>query len=245
METLFVLLFLVSLGCLVASLIKPSWFKQESRKRSALIFGGASLVFFILIAIVAPKTTPTTTVATTAAPEVPSPATSTPVVAAPVVPVATSTPANTDADQIQQIKQLVYNVVHGTNSNGESNVREIDVTKASDDTDDASATGWDVKVEINIDGSRTLMNYSMAQIYDSIYANRKDIAKVDVVAFEPLIDQYGNQKDGEVYLTYLTGDQAYKVNWSQDQSTLLYQVLPNLWTVDYDATRVNPSLLSD
>jgi len=91
METLFVLLFLVSLGCLVASLIKPSWFKQASRKRAGMIFGGTSLVLFILIAIVAPKTPPTTTVATTAASEVPGPATSTQVVA---TPVATSTPAS-------------------------------------------------------------------------------------------------------------------------------------------------------
>jgi hypothetical protein len=55
MSTLFVLLFLVSLIALAIGLAKPSWVKQSSRKRVGVIFGGAVLVFLILIGIYAPQ----------------------------------------------------------------------------------------------------------------------------------------------------------------------------------------------
>lgn len=239
MNNLFLFLSLLSIVGLVVGLIKPSLFKQ-TRKRAALMFGGATILFFVLFGVTGGGSTPTAVVASTEASTTTTTSASTTDVSA----------QDSDATQEQQIKQLVYNVVNGTNSNGETNVREIDVVQASQDptsspnADGSALTGWDVKVEINIDGSRALMNQSMGEIYYSLYSNRKDIAKVEIVAFEPLIDKYGNKSDGEVYLTYLEADQAYKVDWSQNEDTLTLEILPNLWTVDYDATKVNPSLLS-
>jgi len=60
MQTLFGILFFVSLISLVVALIKPSLFsriikKEVSRKTAGLAFGIATVVFFILIGVVAPK----------------------------------------------------------------------------------------------------------------------------------------------------------------------------------------------
>lgn len=51
-----VLLFLVSVAALVVGLIHPSWVKQSSRKRASLFFGGATVVFLLLIGVTAPHT---------------------------------------------------------------------------------------------------------------------------------------------------------------------------------------------
>lgn len=61
MVTLFVLLLLASIICLVIGLIKPKIFsrifkKYATRKKLSLIFGGAIVLFFILIGATAPKT---------------------------------------------------------------------------------------------------------------------------------------------------------------------------------------------
>jgi micrococcal nuclease len=62
----FILLFLLSLILLVVGLIKPGIIpKNKSRRKSSLIFGLATIVFFILIGITAPPSSPKTTESTT------------------------------------------------------------------------------------------------------------------------------------------------------------------------------------
>ncbi len=88
MNGFFVFLFLLSAGSLIVSLIKPSWLGMPSRKRASAIFGTATVIFFILVAVTAPpvpsQPTPpvsaATAIATTTAPTPVAPA-----------PVATST----------------------------------------------------------------------------------------------------------------------------------------------------------
>ena len=67
MQTLFVILFLLSGLGLVVGLIKPSLFKQ-TRKMISLMFGGAAVVFFIALSVVSPSQ-PQTPAATVAASE--------------------------------------------------------------------------------------------------------------------------------------------------------------------------------
>ena len=60
MNGLFVLLFLLSIAGLIAGLIKPAWFNKlfagkANRKNTALAFGIAMVVFFILISVTSPK----------------------------------------------------------------------------------------------------------------------------------------------------------------------------------------------
>jgi cytoskeletal protein RodZ len=60
---LFLILLLVSFVCIIVGAVKPALFsrlfrKEITRKKSLLIFGVATLVFFVLFGITAPKTTP-------------------------------------------------------------------------------------------------------------------------------------------------------------------------------------------
>ncbi len=54
MNDFFIVLLLVSFLGLIVGLIKPSWIKMPSRKRVGMIFGGAIVVFFVLVGITSP-----------------------------------------------------------------------------------------------------------------------------------------------------------------------------------------------
>jgi hypothetical protein len=54
MSDLFAILLLISGAALLVGLFRPSWVRQSSRKRIALIYGSAFIIFFILIAVTAP-----------------------------------------------------------------------------------------------------------------------------------------------------------------------------------------------
>jgi hypothetical protein len=111
---------------------------------------------------------------------------------------------------------------------GKDPVRKIDVFPVSNPD---LKQKWGVDIELNIRGSRSVMNEEMGKVYYAIFSNRKDIAISSVACYESLIDKYGNQSDVEIYKTFLKSNEAYKVNWSQNEDTLVYLVLPKVWTV--------------
>lgn len=84
MSTLFAFLFVISLVCLVVSLIKPSWFRLPSRKVAGSVFGAASVVTFVVYGIIAP-------------PQVPAPAQVATQPTAQATPAATTTSVTTPA----------------------------------------------------------------------------------------------------------------------------------------------------
>ncbi|MCX6812781.1 MAG: hypothetical protein NTW79_04190 [Candidatus Berkelbacteria bacterium] len=77
MNGLFLFLFLVSIVCLVAGLIQPKVFSRffkdkTSRKFVGLIFGIATVLFFVLFGVTSNKSTPTTSPTTTTKTETPA-----------------------------------------------------------------------------------------------------------------------------------------------------------------------------
>ena len=223
------------------------------------VFGIAAVVTLTVYSITAPPTPPQQATPNTSTAIAQKPATTTPPVKTAPAPTKTAaapapqkpvTQADPTAATRQQLEQLVYDAVHGTNANGQPYIRNIDIAQAVDATNPFNADGspnytrWTVNVSLNIDGSKTLMDNQMAEIFYSLYSHRKDLYTVGIASYEPLIDKYGNKSDGEVYHAFLNGSDAYKVNWSLDKDTLVYQVLPGLWTVNVDASAVNPNLLS-
>ena len=56
MDAVFGLLLLVSAGALLIGLINPVRVRQSSRKQVGIVYGGASVLFFILIGVTAPHT---------------------------------------------------------------------------------------------------------------------------------------------------------------------------------------------
>lgn len=257
MNTLFAFIFLFSLAWLVIGLIKPRWVRMLSRKRVGMIFGGVILVSGFIVGATTPNLPKTARqpVAVAAKPAATTTPTKTePIAPKPAAPAPTQQKQATQTDPTaatrQQLEQLVYDAVHGTNANSQPYIRGIDISQAVDANNPWNADGspnytrWTVDVSLNIDGSKSLMDEQMAEIFYSLYSHRKDLYTVEIASYEPLIDKYGNQSDGEVYHAFFDGSDAYKVNWSLDKDTLVYQVLPGLWTVNMDASAVNPNLLS-
>ena len=241
---------------LVVGLVRPSLVRLASRKRVALVFGGATMVFGFVVGSLSPEVKSAQTNPIVSAPK-PAASTAATVTPAPVIaksvapaPKPTPTAPSQGPSAGQQIEQLVYNVVHGTNVNKEPYVRNIDVIPAVDATNPFNADGspnytrWTVAVDLNIDGSKTLMDDQMGEIFYSLFSNRKDLYTVEISSYEPLTDKYGNTSDQKVYHAFLDGSDAYKVNWSADKDGLVMIILPKLWTVNFDASAVNPNLLS-
>src|SRR5665213_2706476 len=86
MESLFIVLILISIVVLIVGLTKPEVIKLKSRKDVTLAGGGLIVFFFICAAIASPATqTPSTPVVTTTENSTPVATTSAPVTQAPVV----------------------------------------------------------------------------------------------------------------------------------------------------------------
>ncbi len=97
MDYLFLFLLVLSLAGLVAGLMKPSLVRQPTRVRASLIFGVATVVFFILIGVTVPSTPQQSTVMITAAPERVASSTVTSDSKASVAASSTATSAQTDS----------------------------------------------------------------------------------------------------------------------------------------------------
>jgi hypothetical protein len=203
-----VLAFLVFVAMIVG-LIKPSWVKAKDRKLVFLGFGFLFVVFLIVAGVSTPSS-PTPTAATT----------------------PTTAAGNTPQDPPSQIKAIVTNVLQGqTNESGENKLRSITVAT---DTDDS----YDVLVEFNANNNFTNsmakngIEIEMSDVYIALYTSAiaQKIKIVDVKAYLPLTDKYGNTQDGVVYGSVLDGSDAAQINWSVDKATLELQILPGVWT---------------
>ncbi len=256
MSQIFIPLLLLSAAVLTLGLIKPSWLRMPTRKKASAVFGGVTIIFFILVAITAPPREVPAQVsasadASTSSTKPPATQTQSPadaVTSSPQPPITQpQSPAPTtdpDAAARAQLQQLVYDGLHGTNDGGEPYIKSIDINHDTDFDNPVNAdgsprySGWTVDIEINIDGSRTVMNQEIADLYISLYSHRTDLIMVGIKAYEPVIDKYGNPSDGLVYSTFLKAADAYKVNWSLDTTGLEFGVLPDLWEVNYDNAKL-------
>jgi hypothetical protein len=198
------------------ALIKPEplkkLFKEKTRTKIALTFGlGGFIVFAIGVGTTPSQTMPPqSTAQTTAASNVPQ-------------------------DPVSQIKATVGNVLQGqTNESGESKIRNIDV-----EPDLAVKGAWDVTVDFNGDNNITNgmtengIEIQMSDIYIALYTSNQKIEIATVTAYLPVTDKYGNTSDGIVYRSTLDIDDASKINWNADKSTLELQILPGVWSTDF------------
>jgi hypothetical protein len=216
MSALFGVLATLAFFAMIVGLIKPKWIKLADRKKVILYYGlGAFILLIISTATFTPPTPP--------AADIPTP----------------TVAANVPQDPQSQIKAIVANILQGqTNESGESKLRDITVATDTDGT-------YDVLVEFNADNNFTNsmakngIEIEMSDVYIALYTSEigKKIEIVDVKAYLPLTDKYGNTQDGVVYGSVLDGSDAAQINWSEDKATLELQVLPGVWTT----TIVNPS----
>lgn len=110
-------------------------------------------------------------------------------------------------------------------------IKDIQVTKQVDG-------GYGVLITIN--GDENLSNdltkkgiwLDMAKLYTALYKEPMGVNEVAITANMNGVDKYGNTSNQVVMKTSLAKDEAQKVNWNADQSSLGLQILPNVWTTD-------------
>lgn len=227
MTDLFGFLNLAAFIALVVGLIKPTafarWVKNPTRKKVGLIFGGLLLVFFIAFGM----TTDTAKTANTST----KPATQTETVKND----PTSAPEAPALSEQDQIKKLVADQLKGQNNMKKDNLKGVEVSETE-------GGGWNVEVEFNASDNLSTnlrkkgIESDMSELYITLFKSGKDIRKATVTAYFPLQDQYGNVNDRAIYQSVLTKEEASKVNWNADQSSLKLSILPGVW----DTTLLHP-----
>lgn len=220
MTDLFGFLILASLIALVVGLVKPSvfgrWIKNPTRKKVGLILGGLVFVFFIGFGM----TTDTQKAKTSTEPATQAQTSNNEPTSAP------EAPALSEQDQI---KKIVSDQLKGQNNMKKDNLKSVEVSEVK-------TGGWDVAVEFNASDNlstnlrRKGIESDMSELYITHYKSGKDIKTVSISAYFPLQDQYGNINDRVVYASTLDSEEASKVNWNADQSSLKLSILPGVWT---------------
>jgi hypothetical protein len=220
MTDIFGFLTTASLIVLIVGLVKPPlfsrWIKNPTRKKVGLILGGIMFACFVGFGMTtdAQKATSTPT---------PQPTQEQ------AKSEHTSTPQSPVLSEQDQIKALVSDQLKGKNNMKRDNLKKIEVVEHT-------GGGWDVIVEFNSSDNLSThlrqvgIEKQMSGIYISLYKSGKDIRTTSIAAYFPLADQYGNESDGVIYKSELDKEEASKVNWNADQSTLKLSILPKVWT---------------
>jgi hypothetical protein len=112
------------------------------------------------------------------------------------------------------LKSTASEVFSGQTNYGKARLKEAIFTK--------SPQGWNGMVTFRADDNlttgfrKTGIENDMRDAYKAFF-NGTDVKIKEIVldAEFPLVDDFGNESDGSVYVTYLTGRTAKKVNWSE------------------------------
>lgn len=129
----------------------------------------------------------------------------------------------------EQVELLVTQQLKGKNNLQKEYFREVRVTEQADG-------GWGVFAAFNAGDNLTTnlrkggIEQKMSDIYIALYTSEHNIKQAAVVAYLPLVDQYGNEREDAVYKSSLDKVEADKVNWKADKATLQLQILPSVWT---------------
>lgn len=216
MTDLFGYLILASLIALIVGLFRPTafsrWIKNPTRKKVGLILGGLLFTFFIGFGMT--TDTKSTTIPTSQEQAKTEPTT------------APQAPALSEQDQV---KALITEQLKGQNNMKKDNLKKLEVTEQEDG-------GWAVTVEFNASDNLSTnlrkvgIEKQMSELYIELYKNGKDVRTATLTAYFPLQDQYGNVNDRAIYQSTLEKEEATKVNWNADQSSLKLSILPKVWT---------------
>lgn len=72
----------------------------------------------------------------------------------------------------------------------------------------------------------------MATIYTALYKEPMEVNEAAIVASLDEVDKYGKTSNQVVMKTSLAKEEAQKVNWGVDHSSLGLQILPGVWTAE-------------
>ncbi|MDP3948873.1 MAG: hypothetical protein Q8Q17_02915 [bacterium] len=216
MDNLFLLLFFVSIICLIVGLVKPSAFSRYirgeiTRKKIWLIFGGSVIVFFVLFSAttntsknsqVAQKT-PTTNIEETQ---------------------KSTSPVTANKTDQQILEENLASIV-GRVGDVDMSYRGLQIEKTDPDRPkDVKMVTVSVNVKSFYNKNSLLQNTGKLSslLFKAVY-DVSSIKAYDVLVwyYAETTDKYGNKKDN-VVLTYAIDKITYgKINWQNfDQSNL-------------------------
>ncbi len=131
----------------------------------------------------------------------------------------------------QLIENTITQLLSGQNNRKVNNLGNTNITEIKDGI-------FKVEVEFNANDNfgndliKSGIEKQMSEIYQALFTGYKTVGEVSVGAKFPMVNEYGDESDVVVYHTTLIKDEADKVNWEADDSTLKLTILPSVWQTD-------------
>ena len=122
----------------------------------------------------------------------------------------------------QKIKSIISSQLDG------ADIRKVQLTKLKDNSLDLTIK-YNAGENLTVGMFKGLIKHTMEDLYKKLFTSNLNLHVVDIVAYCPTVDQYGNNSYGIAYATRLSRAVAKKINWSSDY--LETNVLPNQWEV--------------
>lgn len=151
----------------------------------------------------------------------------------------TLTPAEQEKQAIEsqkspeeQIKKLVQKNLEGENNMSWPYEDKIEVIQNPNGK-------YSVDIKFNADDNlskgliKTGIQMKISEILTALFTEREDIQKATVSALFALQDKYGNPFRGDVYVAEMDAEEAKKVNWNIDSTTLALTILPKVYKTSY------------
>jgi len=242
MNSLFLVLLLLSFVGIIIGLIKPSVVKMKSRKQSLLVFGGSTVLFFILFGITADPAPVKTSTPVAQVQKVESPKAE-----------ETEQPTQKTVEQTEQqpapqpktLEEKITDVINaslGSKTNTDKQrVVGVEITKY----DASMISAYKYKsgetvvyplIKINADENLTTnlqkstMHDEAVKIAKAVFSVDQTIGDIIIWSQLPVKDQYGNIKDDTAIIYSMSRSLFDKVNWSN----FSYRDLPTLLKTEHN-----------
>lgn len=243
MNSLFLVLLLLSFVGIIVGLIKPSVVKMKSRKQSLLVFGGSTVLFFILFGITAdpiPATSPkpeTKVVQQAESPKANETEQPAPKMAEQTVQQPTPQPKTLE----EKITDAINTSLGSKTNTDKQRVVGVEITKY----DASMISAYKYKsgetvvyplIKINADENLTTnlqkstMNDEAVKIAKAVFPVDQTIGDIIIWSQLPVKDQYGNIKDDTAIIYSMSRSLFDKVNWSN----FSYRDLPTLLKTEHN-----------
>jgi hypothetical protein len=230
------------------SVIRPvRSFKIESRRTGLFVLGGGFLALVVSGMLVpgdrgsdsqqlaaepgrlttTTSTSSSSTTTTTTTTTMPATSTTSLVTTTTEGQTSTTSPTTTVTTQARTQESAIASVVH--QSLGDSLV-ETEIIEQFDG-------GYGVMVRMNVSDNLTMnmiaggFEIDAGDVMIALYRDNPqlDVQWVDITGLFPLTDEFGNTEPGEVVTVHLIEEDADKVNWTTEESTLALDILPGLY----------------
>jgi hypothetical protein len=246
MSDLFVLLLLLSIICLIAGLVKPTWFSKlfkgnATRKKVGFTFLGTTVLFFILLGITAPKVVVVRkkSVAISNVQNKPPQQQMPPAQATPTAkPVSTSQAAPAPVDPQQQLEDSIKTAISNYKGGTPMSYKDLQVQNA-----DADRPAGTKSVIVSVDTGETFSKNTLvndtstlaSSLYQTVFQSNINGYDVFVWYYGQTKDQYGNSGDNELIIYGMDKDTYTKINWSGFDATNLCTFLKDQGNTEGDS----------